>query len=173
MRCCIVMLPTRWTAAASAQPAGGAVEMAVSAMGLLGVPCKFGGDDPSAGRNCSGLVRFVAHSALGMELSRQAEAISRARAEVDPQKLRPGNVVFFFSALGRLFRTSVSSWVTTASSMPWRAREGSAWNMCRSRQWRARFGGWRLNLRVGEESAGLPFSNRADLRWGGSSAPRD
>jgi hypothetical protein len=31
--------------------------------------------------------------------------------------------------------------------------------------WRARFGGWRLGLRVGEESAGLPASDRAELRW--------
>jgi hypothetical protein len=46
--------------------------------------------------------------------------------------LRPGNVVSF-TTLGRLFRTSASSWVTTASSMPRRARERSAWNMCRSR----------------------------------------
>ena len=92
-----------WVPAATAQSsAGGAAELAVSAIGLLGVPYRFGGDDPAMGLDCSGLVRFVVRSVLGVQLPRQAEAISRAGIEVDRQQLQPGDLVFF-NTLGRPF----------------------------------------------------------------------
>ena len=86
-----------------AQPAaGGAAELVLSAIGLLGAPYRYGGDQPSSGFDCSGLVRYVARSVLGLQLPRQAEAIGRAGIEVDPQQLQPGDLVFF-NTLGRPF----------------------------------------------------------------------
>ena len=84
-----------------AQPAsGGAAELVLGAIGLIGTPYRHGGERPDSGFDCSGLVRYVARDALGVELPRQAEAISRVGVEVGPRQLRPGDLVFF-NTLGR------------------------------------------------------------------------
>jgi cell wall-associated NlpC family hydrolase len=83
-----------------AQPAGGAAELALSALALVGVPYRRGGDDPSTGFDCSGLVRYAAAVALGLPLPRRAEDIGRAGVEVPPANLGPGDLVFF-NTLGR------------------------------------------------------------------------
>ena len=99
----LAALLSGWAAASSAQPAaGGAAEMALSSIALLGVPYRFGSDDPAVGLDCSGLVRFVVRGVLGVQLPRQAEAISRTGVEVDRQQLQPGDLVFF-NTLGRPF----------------------------------------------------------------------
>jgi cell wall-associated NlpC family hydrolase len=86
-----------------AQPAsGGAAELVLGAIGLIGTPYRHGGDRPDSGFDCSGLVRYVARRALGVDLPRQAEAISRVGVEVDPRQLQPGDLVFF-NTLGRPF----------------------------------------------------------------------
>jgi len=165
MQCCAVVLLTHWTAAAPAQPAGGAVEMVVSAMGLLGVPYKLGGDDPSAGLDCSGLVRFVARGALGMALPRQAEAISRAGTEVDRQNLRPGDLVFF-NTLGKPF-SHVGVFLGDERFIHAPARSGRVrMEQMSQPYWRARFdGARRLGLPAGEERAGPPALDPLGPSW--------
>jgi len=91
-----------WSPPSPAQSAGVAAELAVSAIALVGSPYRYGGDDPVRGFDCSGLVRYVAGSVLGVTLPRQAEAISRGGVEVDRQQLQPGDLVFF-NTLGRAF----------------------------------------------------------------------
>lgn len=99
----VVALLSGWAGSPSAQPAAsGATELALSSLALLGVPYRFGSDDPAVGLDCSGLVRFVVRSVLGVQLPRQAEAISRAGIEVDRRQLEPGDLVFF-NTLGRPF----------------------------------------------------------------------
>jgi cell wall-associated NlpC family hydrolase len=87
---------------ARAQPAGGAAELALGALSLVGVPYRLGGDDPSTGLDCSGLVRYAAAVALGLQLPRRAEDIARAGAEVATTDLGPGDLVFF-NTQGRPF----------------------------------------------------------------------
>lgn len=82
--------------------AAGAAELALGAISLVGTPYRHGGDRPASGFDCSGLVRYVAGSALGVELPRQAEAISRVGLEVRVQQLQPGDLVFF-NTRGRPF----------------------------------------------------------------------
>lgn len=77
------------------QPSAGGSELALTAIGLVGVPYRHGGDDPASGLDCSGLVRFAAYGALGIVLPRQAEAISRIGAEVAESQLQSGDLVFF------------------------------------------------------------------------------
>jgi hypothetical protein len=97
------VLLSAWGGAARPQPAvGGAADLVLNAIGLLGTPYRFGGDQPSSGFDCSGLVRYVARSVLGVQLPRQAEAIGRVGISVDPQQLQPGDLVFF-NTLGRPF----------------------------------------------------------------------
>ena len=80
---CATALLSAWGSAVRAQPAtGGAADLVLSAIGLLGTPYRYGGDQPSSGFDCSGLVRYVASSVLGVQLPRQAEAISRVGVEV-------------------------------------------------------------------------------------------
>jgi cell wall-associated NlpC family hydrolase len=90
------------TPQARAQPAAGAAELALSALSLVGVPYRLGGSDPSTGLDCSGLVRYAAAVALGLQLPRRAEDIARAGAEVAPTDLGPGDLVFF-NTQGRPF----------------------------------------------------------------------
>lgn len=102
MFCATTML-SGWAAASRAQPVvGGATDLVLNAIGLLGVPYRYGGDHPASGFDCSGLVRFVARTVLGVQLPRQAEAISRAGIEIAQQQLQPGDLVFF-NTLGRPF----------------------------------------------------------------------
>lgn len=70
-------------------------QFALAALALVGVPYRLGGEDPATGLDCSGLVRVAARSALGIELPRQAEAMSQVGEAVDPTQLRVGDLVFF------------------------------------------------------------------------------
>lgn len=97
------VLLSAWLGAARAQPStAGAADLVLSAIGLLGTPYRYGGDRPSSGFDCSGLVRYVAGNVLGVELPRRAEAISREGVAVSPRQLQPGDLVFF-NTLGRPF----------------------------------------------------------------------
>jgi len=80
--------------------AGTAADLVISALSLLGVPYRYGGDDPANGLDCSGLVRLVARNTLGLELPRQSEQMSRAGRPVERGALLPGDLVFF-DTLGR------------------------------------------------------------------------
>ena len=60
---------------------------------LLGSPYRYGGMDPK-GFDCSGLVRY-AFSQSGLELPRTSREIFRASLRIDPQKIEPGDLLFF------------------------------------------------------------------------------
>lgn len=85
---------------ARAQPAGGSADLALSAIALVGAPYRPGGEDPVSGFDCSGLVRYAARVALGLQLPRRAEEIGRSGAAVAASQLQPGDLVFF-NTLGR------------------------------------------------------------------------
>ncbi|QAU34774.1 C40 family peptidase [Janthinobacterium sp. 17J80-10] len=79
-----------------------ASEVALNAMGLLGIRYKMGGNSPESGLDCSGLVRHVFKQAWGTVLPRTAEEISRVGEQVNHNELRPGDLVFF-NTLRRTF----------------------------------------------------------------------
>ncbi len=70
-------------------------EVALRALVHVGVPYRYGGDDPRLGFDCSGLVRHVFRDALGLELPRRSEQIGRAARAVEGERLQPGDLVFF------------------------------------------------------------------------------
>ena len=70
-------------------------EVAVGALGLLGVRYKFGGNTPETGLDCSGFVRYVFNQALGIKLPRSSREISQVGSRVDWNGLIPGDLVFF------------------------------------------------------------------------------
>ena len=62
---------------------------------MLGTHYKYGGTSPENGMDCSGLVRYVFKEAWGTELPRTAAEISHTGQHVDPQDLKPGDLVFY------------------------------------------------------------------------------
>lgn len=72
-----------------------ASELALSAMGLLDVPYKWGGNSPSTGLDCSGFVKAVYETAAGVKLPRHTSDQAKATEPIDRQDLAPGDLVFF------------------------------------------------------------------------------
>jgi cell wall-associated NlpC family hydrolase len=79
--------PAPWSAAMA--------DVVVKALGLVGVPYRFGGNSPASGLDCSGLVRYVYSHTLGLDLPRRAEEISRLGQPIDVAELRPGDLLFY------------------------------------------------------------------------------
>ena len=69
--------------------------LVVGALGLLGISYRMGGNTPASGFDCSGMVRYVFQNALGLDLPRRAEEISRVGTRVDRAELKPGDLVFY------------------------------------------------------------------------------
>ena len=70
-------------------------EIALYAMGMIDTGYQFGGKNPEAGLDCSGMVSYIYRQALGMNVSGSAADIARRGKEIDPRTLRPGDLVFF------------------------------------------------------------------------------
>ena len=84
----------------AASPA--AREVALYALMLLRTGYRFGGKNPEAGLDCSGMVIYVYRQAAGMSLAGNAAALAREGREVGIDQLRSGDLVFF-NTLGRPF----------------------------------------------------------------------
>lgn len=70
-------------------------ELVLQALALVGVTYKWGGKSPESGLDCSGLVRYVFGQSLQMALPHNALAISKLGENVEKEKLKPGDLVFF------------------------------------------------------------------------------
>ncbi len=70
-------------------------ELAMHAMGLIGIHYKSGGNTPEHGLDCSGLVRYVFKEAWGTILPRTTLEISQMGEKITPQDLQPGDLVFY------------------------------------------------------------------------------
>ena len=71
-----------------------ASELAVSALGALGVPYRRGGSTFD-GFDCSGFVRAMVEQTAGLILPRKAEQQAAATQKIDKKDLQPGDLVFF------------------------------------------------------------------------------
>jgi cell wall-associated NlpC family hydrolase len=72
-----------------------AQDLAIYALGLIGVDYKFGGTTPDRGLDCSGLVRYVFQQVTGVMLPRTSQEISRLGEKIPVAELMPGDLVFF------------------------------------------------------------------------------
>ena len=88
-------LPTSAAAATTSQWRSGAEDVALYALGLLGVSYRFGGNSPDAGLDCSGLVRYVFQEVTGVMLPRTSKEMAGLGAKVAAADLQPGDLVFF------------------------------------------------------------------------------
>jgi len=60
----------------------------------VGVPYRFGGESPTNGFDCSGLVRW-AYGRVGIDLPHSSYALYGEGRQVSESALRPGDVLFF------------------------------------------------------------------------------
>jgi cell wall-associated NlpC family hydrolase len=72
-----------------------AQDLAIYALGLIGVDYRYGGNGPEHGLDCSGLVRYVFQEAVGVTLPRTAREMARLGGRVAPGDLKAGDLVFF------------------------------------------------------------------------------
>lgn len=70
-------------------------EVVMFSLGLMDTGYRFGGKNPEAGLDCSGMVSYVYENAAGLRLAGSAADIARHGRPVDAADLRPGDLVFF------------------------------------------------------------------------------
>lgn len=70
-------------------------EIVLYAMGLLDTGYRFGGKNPEAGLDCSGMVAYIYNRAAGLKVAGSAADIARKGRPIDRRDLRPGDLVFF------------------------------------------------------------------------------
>ena len=73
----------------------GAQDLAIYALGMIGVDYRWGGESPDSGLDCSGLVRHVFQTVTGVTLPRTSKELSRIGAPIQRGDLKPGDLVFF------------------------------------------------------------------------------
>lgn len=72
-----------------------ATQLIDTALSLVGVPYRKGGNSPQVGFDCSGFVRYIYVQTVGLLLPRSAAEQARAATPVAREELRPGDLVFF------------------------------------------------------------------------------
>lgn len=64
-------------------------------LGLLGTGYRFGGKNPEAGLDCSGMVSFIYREATHYPLSGNAASMAKEGRTISMAQIRPGDLVFF------------------------------------------------------------------------------
>jgi cell wall-associated NlpC family hydrolase len=70
-------------------------EVVLFAMSLIDTGYRFGGKNPEAGVDCSGMVSYVYEHAAGLRLSGSAAQIAKFGRPVANGEMQPGDLVFF------------------------------------------------------------------------------
>jgi cell wall-associated NlpC family hydrolase len=73
-------------------------DVVLFAIGLVETGYRFGGKNPDAGLDCSGMVSYVFDRAAGLKLVGSAADIAHKGRNIDAAQLRPGDLVFFNTA---------------------------------------------------------------------------
>lgn len=72
-----------------------AEEVVLYAYGLMGTGYRFGGRNPEAGLDCSGMVSYIVEQVSGKRLPHNAARIADVTRPIGRGQLRPGDLVFF------------------------------------------------------------------------------
>jgi len=70
-------------------------DVAIFAIGLIDTGYRFGGKNPEAGLDCSGMVSYIYNKSAGVKLVGSARDMARKGHTVERGRLRPGDLVFF------------------------------------------------------------------------------
>lgn len=77
-------------------------EILLYTLSLLDIEYKFGGSNPEAGLDCSGMVAYIYKNAAGVQLPHNAAQIAALARPIPSQQMKVGDLVFF-NTLGRSF----------------------------------------------------------------------
>ncbi|MGB6105098.1 MAG: C40 family peptidase [Pusillimonas sp.] len=69
--------------------------LASTALSVLGIKYRYGGETPDTGFDCSGLVIYAAEKSLGLKLPRRSADLARLGTSVKRNELKKGDLVFF------------------------------------------------------------------------------
>lgn len=72
-----------------------ATDVVLFALGLVDTGYRFGGTNPEAGLDCSGMVSYIFDQVTGTRLPHNAARIAHQTRPVPREQLRPGDLVFF------------------------------------------------------------------------------
>ena len=86
---------TETIAQASRRVSGMGNEVVLYALGLIDTGYRFGGKNPEAGLDCSGMVSYIYDRAAGLKFQGSAADIARNGRPIPRGELRPGDLVFF------------------------------------------------------------------------------
>jgi cell wall-associated NlpC family hydrolase len=70
-------------------------DVVMYALGLIDTGYRFGGKNPQAGLDCSGMVSHIYQTATGLKVAGSAADIARKSRSIERDSLRPGDLVFF------------------------------------------------------------------------------
>lgn len=73
----------------------GQEDISVTAIGLIGIPYRWGGNNPDGGFDCSGLIHYVFASTRGKKIPRTTAEMPKVSSLVEDAPLAPGDLVFF------------------------------------------------------------------------------
>jgi len=77
------------------EQADAAQEIVMFAYGLIGTGYRFGGRNPEAGLDCSGMVAYIVEQVSGTRLPHNAARIADQTRPISMRDLQPGDLVFF------------------------------------------------------------------------------
>jgi cell wall-associated NlpC family hydrolase len=70
-------------------------EVVLFSLGLLNIGYRFGGKNPEAGLDCSGMVSYVFRESVNLPLQGSAADLPKRGRAVDVAYIQPGDLVFF------------------------------------------------------------------------------
>ncbi len=70
-------------------------DVVLFALSLIDTGYRYGGKNPSAGLDCSGMVQHIFAQTVGIKVGGSAADIARRARPVNPAQLRPGDLLFF------------------------------------------------------------------------------
>ena len=127
-----------------------AQDLALFALGLIGVDYRFGGNTPEAGLDCSGLVRYVFQQVTGIILPRTSYELSRIGKKVTVADLKVGDLVFFNTRSLPFSHVGIYLGDDRFVHAPSRGREVEIVSLS-ANYWRTRFDGARRLVAISTE----------------------
>ena len=79
----------------SQEKSAGLEDISISAIGLVGVPYRWGGNTPSSGFDCSGLIVYVVDKTRHKKLPRTTTEMAKIGFSLEDKPPAPGDLVFF------------------------------------------------------------------------------
>jgi cell wall-associated NlpC family hydrolase len=142
-----------------------AQDLAIFALGLIGVDYRFGGNTPEAGLDCSGLVGYVFQQVTGITLPRTSQELSRMGRRVTVADLKVGDLVFFDTRSLPFSHVGIYLGDDRFVHAPSRGGEVEIVSLS-AKYWHARFSGARRLAAVSTET------RSQDARAAGNALPR-